>query len=98
MIKHIIFNIIFFIALNSGFSRNINLGNNQWYFKQANQKSKWLPANVPGNIHSDLLFNKLKIRGRAAQERVALPKPTSENNKKKGCGTATAIWVTERSS
>ena len=59
MIKHIIFNIIFFIALNSGFSRNINLGNNQWYFKQANQKSKWLPANVPGNIHSDLLFNKL---------------------------------------
>jgi beta-mannosidase len=59
MIKHIIFSLIFIIVLNAGFSRNIDLGNNQWYFKQANQKSKWLPAKVPGNIHTDLLDNKL---------------------------------------
>jgi beta-mannosidase len=59
MNKRIIFSLIFIIVLNAGFSRNIDLGNNQWYFKQAYQKSKWLPAKVPGNIHTDLLENKL---------------------------------------
>jgi len=43
--------------------------NSGWQFKQAD-KEEWLPATVPGTVHTDLLYNKL------------IPDPFYRNNEK----------------
>ena len=47
--------LLFFINCNS-FAQIIPLSN--WTFKQSTSK-KWLPAQVPGTVHTDLLRNKI---------------------------------------
>jgi beta-mannosidase len=42
------------ILLSQNFERSLNQEN--WKFKQEN-KENWLPANVPGTVHTDLLAN-----------------------------------------
>lgn len=58
MIKHIlhsVFIFLFFIKTNSQ-NKEVTIISS-WQFKQVN-KSKWLKAIVPGNVHKDLLLNK----------------------------------------
>ncbi|MDG4870528.1 hypothetical protein P8631_21250, partial [Guyparkeria sp. 1SP6A2] len=47
-----------------------NLSSEKWQFKSA-KENKWLPANVPGTVHLDLMKNKI------------IPDPFKDENEKK---------------
>ena len=52
------FILIFFPLILMSQNKQRSLNNEDWKFKQEN-KENWLPAKIPGTVHTDLLANKL---------------------------------------
>ena len=70
--------IAFFPTILFSQNKTINLNSN-WKFRQENS-SEWHTAKVPGNVHSDLYFNKL------------IPDPFFEDNENKLAWVDTLNW------